>query len=106
MVRGVDGANQGGSSLRSLLRILGPQYESQYQLAIADAIIDALMEANRGGGKGGRSQRDQQTQQAQQTQPMQSTGLGPEFYRIFNASPQALQALTSTIVGGRGAVMR
>ena len=98
------GASAGGSGLMGLMEKMGPQFASQYKLDMADAIIEALLEANKGGGKGqGQGAQQRQPQQAQQAQraPQQQSLLGPGFYQMFNASPDHLQRLTNSIVGAR-----
>ena len=47
---GPAGGGGTGGSLMSLMQMMGPQFESQYKLDIADAIISALMEAQQGKG--------------------------------------------------------
>jgi hypothetical protein len=94
--------------LEQLLELLGPEYKSQYQMNIADAIIDALM----GRQEQGQGQKKPQAQAQTQTQggagqpaPMGAmSGMGsanPLISRMFNTAPETMQRLLSSITGAR-----
>ena len=89
-----------------LMQMLGPQFESQYKLDIANEIIQTLMGARQ--GKTGQSKPSPssapqagQAGPAQQQQQMASP-LGPGFYQMFNTAPNHMQSLVQSLINPRG----
>ena len=107
-------------NIESLMQVMGPEWQSQYKLDVADRIIEALMESQ---GRSGKSKPSNQSGSggapsgqtahtgtpaerapgpAQQTpEVMPQPGLGAGFFKLFNSSPQNLQMLSNSIVGAR-----
>jgi hypothetical protein len=89
------------------MKVMGPQYEAQYKLDMADAIIDALMESQTGGAKPAKKKEAASAPAAAGGGGMpaasmgQPSGLGSGFFRLFNTAPGNLSSLTNSIVGPR-----